>query len=262
MNYTLSDKETAINLGLAGKRALVTGASDEITQAIVSALLQQGAAVVTAYEHEGKARDALTVELEQLPDGSFALQTNLSDEQAVARMAECVRQKFGQIDIVVNNASIISHAPIQELTLSTWRETLDANLTGIYLVTRAVLDMLTPGSSVINISACLAAVGMRGKAHFTAAKAGVIGFTRSVCKELGARGIRVNVIAPGVIGTGEMGELSPEQRGRYAYLAALGRLGRPEEVAAAVLFLASDLSSFITGATIPIDGGVGGIAAF
>src|SRR5579875_929881 len=104
--------------------------------------------------------------------------------------------------------------------------------------------------------------GYAREAHFTAAKAGVIGFTRSVCKELGTRGIRVNVVAPGVIGTGEMGELSPEQRGRYAYLAALGRLGRPEEVAAAVLFLASDLSSFITGATIPIDGGVGGIAAF
>jgi len=122
--------------------------------------------------------------------------------------------------------------------------------------------MVRPGGSIINVAACLAAVGMRGKAHYTAAKAGVIGLTRSLCKELGAKGIRVNVVAPGVIGSGEMGDLSPEQRGRYAYLAALGRLGRSEEVATAVLFLASDLSSFITGATIPIDGGVGGIAAF
>ena len=115
---------------------------------------------------------------------------------------------------------------------------------------------------MIAVSACLAAVGMRGKAHFTAAKAGIIGFTRSIAKELGAQGIRVNVVAPGVIGTGELAGLSPEQRGRYTYLAALGRMGRPEEVASTVLFLASDLASFVTGATIPVDGGVGGIAAF
>lgn len=251
-----------MNLNLAGKRALVTGGGDEITQAIVIALLQQGVTVAATYDHESEAVASLITELEQSKNGSFAVQADVSDAQAVTDLVAHVRQQFGQIDIVVNNASIISHATIQELTLPTWQQTLDTNLTSVYLVTQAVLDTITPGGSIINVSACLAAVGMRGKAHYTAAKAGVIGLTRSVCKELGAKGIRVNVVAPGVIGTGEMGDLSPEQRGRYAYLAALGRLGRPEEVATAVLFLASDLSSFITGATIPIDGGVGGIAAF
>ncbi len=251
-----------MDLDFSGKRALVIGGDDEISQAILVALLQHGVAVAAIYPYESETAAGFIKEWDQSGNRSFAVQANVSDAQSVSDMVAHVRQQFGQIDIVVNNASIISHASIQALTLQTWRQTLDTNLTSVYLVTQAVLDMMASGGSIINVSACLAAVGMRGKAHYTAAKAGVIGFTRSICKELGAKGIRVNVIAPGVIGTGEMGELSPEQRGRYAYLAALGRLGRPEEVAGVVLFLASDLSSFMTGATIPIDGGVGGIAAF
>ncbi len=251
-----------MDLDLSGKHALVIGGDDEISRAILVALLQHGAATAVIYPREGEDATNFIEEWDRSGNRSFAVQANVSDAQSVSDMVARVRQQFGQIDIVVNNASIISHATIQELTLPLWRQTLDTNLTSVYLVTQAVLDMMAPGGSIINVSACLAAVGMRGKAHYTAAKAGVIGFTRSICKELGARGIRVNVVAPGVIGTGEIGDLSPEQRGRYAYLAALGRLGRPEEVAAVVLFLASDLSSFMTGATIPIDGGVGGIAAF
>jgi 3-oxoacyl-[acyl-carrier protein] reductase len=253
-------KGKSMDLHLARKKALVIGGGDELDQAIVSAFLQQG--VTVAYAYEGEASTDLLQALEQTEDRSFALPTCASDVPSVAELVERVHQTFGEVNIVVNNASTISHAPLQELTLSTWQQTLDTNLTSVYVVTQAVLPILASGASLINVSACLAAVGMRGKAHFTSAKAGVIGFTRSVCKELGAQGIRVNVVAPGVIGTGEMGNLSPEQRGRYAYLAALGRLGRPEEVASAVLFLASDLSSFVTGATIPVDGGVGGIAAF
>lgn len=251
-----------MNLDLAGKRALVIGSSDEITSSIVSALLQQGVVVAATYESEGEIAANLIAELEQSQNGSFALQVDISDPQQISALAERVRLHFGEIDLVVNNASIISHANLQDLTLATWQRTLDTNLTSVYLVTQAILDSIAHGGSIINVAACLAAVGMRGKAHYTAAKAGVIGLTRSICKEVGAKGIRVNVIAPGVISTGEMGDLSPEQRGRYAYLSALGRLGRSEEVANAVLFLASDLASFITGATLPIDGGVGGIAAF
>lgn len=251
-----------MNLDLTGKRALVIGNGDEITLAIVSALLGQRVAVAATYEREDEAAASLFAVLEQSGNGSFALQVNVSDPQQVADLAEDVRQHYGQIDILINNASIISHSSIQDLPLATWRQTLDTNLTSVYLVTQAMLDIISHGGSIINVAACLAAVGMRGKAHYTAAKAGVIGLTRSLCKEVGNRSIRVNVVAPGVIGTGEMGDLSPEQRGRYAYLSALGRLGRPEEVANAVLFLASNLASFITGATLPIDGGVGGIAAF
>lgn len=251
-----------MNLGLAGKHALVVGSNDDVTHAIVSALLQQGVAVATTYQQEDERSTELLAELETSGNGSFAVQATISDPQAAERLVELVRDRFERIEILVNSSESISHAPIQELTLATWQQALDSNLTSAYLLIHAALGLLQPGASIVNVSACLAAVGMRGKAHFTAAKAGVIGFTRSICKELGAQGIRVNVVAPGVIGSGEMALLSPEQRARYAYLAALGRMGQPQEVASAVLFLASDLSSFITGATLPVDGGVGGIAAF
>ncbi|BCL84215.1 short-chain dehydrogenase [Ktedonobacteria bacterium brp13] len=251
-----------MKLELAEKQALVIGSGDEISEAIVFALLEQGVVVAATYEYQNEFTTSLTTRLEQANNGSFAVQVKASDEQAVADLAARIQQEFGHLDIVVNNAAIISHATIQELTLATWQQTLNTNLTSVYLVTQAVLGLMQQGGSIINVSACLAAVGMRGKSHYTAAKAGVIGLSRSLCKELGTKGIRVNVVAPGVIQTRDMGDLSPEQRGRYAYLAALGRLGKPEEVATAILFLASDLSSFVTGATLPIDGGVGGIAAF
>ncbi len=251
-----------MNLDLAGKHAIVTGSTDGVGRAMVRALMQQGVLVAAIYEQESAASASLQAELEQYGNGSFALPADVSDAQSVATMLERVREQFGQVDILVNNASIINHAPFQELALPAWQRVLDINLTGVYLVSQAVLALMTNGGSIINVSACLAAVGMRGKAHYTAAKAGVIGLTRSLCKEVGYQGVRVNVIAPGVIETEEIGDLSPEQRKRYAYLAAIGRLGQPDEVAAVVLFLASNLSSFITGATIAIDGGVGGIGAF
>ena len=251
-----------MHLDLSGKRALVVGGSDDVTRAIISALLEQGVVVATIYQQEDECAASLIEELETSGNGSFAVQATIRDAQAAAQLLADVHERFEHLDILINSSESISHAPIEELTPATWQQALDSNLTSVYLVTQAALSLLQRGATIINVSACLAAVGMRGKAHFTAAKAGVIGFTRSICKELGAKDIRVNVVAPGVIGTGEMALLSPEQRGRYAYLAALGRLGRPEEVAKAVLFLASDLSSFVTGATLPVDGGVGGIAAF
>ena len=250
-----------MNLDLAGKRALVTGGSRGIGRAIVMALLQQGVAVAATYRHESAAAASLMATLEASQHGSFVVQADVSDAQSVAKLAAQVRQRFGQLDILVNNASIISQASLDELALPDWQQTLDTNLTSVYLVTQAVMDMLVEGGSIINISSNLATVGMRGKAHYTASKAGVIGFSRSICKELGSKGIRVNVVAPGVIQTEQIGDLTPEQRARYAYLSALGRLGQPEEVATVVLFLASSLSSFMTGTTLAIDGGVGGIAA-
>lgn len=251
-----------MDLGLAGKRALVVGGNDDITRAIVSALLGQGVTVAATYQQEDECSAGLVAELAMSGNGSFAVQARTSDAQEVAAVMALIHERFEFLDILVNSRESLSHAPIQELALATWQQALDSNLTSVYLITQAALDFLRTGASIINVSACLAAVGMRGKAHFTAAKAGVIGFSRSVCKELGPKNIRVNVVAPGVIGSGDMAHLSAEQRGRYAYLAALGRLGQPEEVANVVLFLASDLSSFMTGATIPVDGGVGGIAAF
>lgn len=250
-----------MDLDLTGKRALVTGGTRGIGRAIVKALIDRGAAVAATYYHEGETASELIAELEQSQNGSFAMRADVSDPQSVAELAQQVSQKWGHVDILVNNASIIGQAQLQEMPLPVWQQIMDTNLTSVYLVTQAVLAMMGNGSSIINISSNLATVGMRGKTHYSASKAGVIGLSRSLCKEVGKQGIRVNVVSPGIIETEQIGDLTPEQRTRYAYLSALGRLGQPEEVASAVVFLASDLASFITGSTLAIDGGVGGIAA-
>ncbi|HET8844122.1 MAG TPA: SDR family NAD(P)-dependent oxidoreductase, partial [Ktedonobacteraceae bacterium] len=169
-----------MDLDLSGKRALVIGGNDDITQAIVTALLAQDVSVAVTYQKEDEYASSLFSLLEEKQNGSFAVQANIADAQAVTGLMETVRQRFEQIEILINNAERISHAPLKELTLSTWQQTLDANLTSVYLVTQAALDLMRHGGSIINVSACLAAVGMRGKAHFTASKAGVIGFTRSI----------------------------------------------------------------------------------
>jgi 3-oxoacyl-[acyl-carrier protein] reductase len=126
----------------------------------------------------------------------------------------------------------------------------------MYLVTRACAAAMGPGASVLNVTSAVAMVGLAGRTHYTASKAGVIGFTRSLAKELGPRGIRANAIAPGVIDTDQASGLTPEQRVRYAQLAALGRLGHPEDVADAALFLASDAARFVSGVTLNVDGGI------
>src|SRR5262249_16473560 len=148
----LTEGNTIMNLNLAGKRALVTGGSRGIGRAIVTALTQQGVAVAATYRHESETAASLTAALKESQNSSFAVQADVSDAQAVANLAEQVRQRFGRLDILVNNASIISQASLDELALLAWQQTLDTNLTGVYLVTQAVMDMFVEGSSVINIS--------------------------------------------------------------------------------------------------------------
>jgi 3-oxoacyl-[acyl-carrier protein] reductase len=145
---------------------------------------------------------------------------------------------------------------IGELDLGEWHRVIDTNLTSAYLVVQAALPAMGSGGSIINISSGVALRGMPGRTHYISSKAGMIGLTRALCKELGPQGIRVNAIAPGIIETDQTAGLNEAGRQRYASLAALNRLGAPEEVARAVFFLASDLSSFVSGQTINVDGGI------
>jgi len=172
--------------------------------------------------------------------------------QVDSLLAECGR-RYGALDVVVNNAGVISHEPFERLAVAEWHRVLDTSLTAAYLVVQKALPWLRSGASVVNVgpgshrgnSAC-------GPLHRR--EAGLIGLTRSRRKELGPRGIRVNLVAPGVIDTGA--ELSAEARARYEGMTALRRLGDPADVAAVVCFLASDLAGYLTGATIQVDGGV------
>jgi len=245
-----------MDLNLAGKRALVTGGSRGIGRGVALALAQQGVLVAACYQQESEAVSSLAKELEGYHPRNFVVQVDVSDQTSVVQMVENVRQRLGGLDILVNNAGVISHIPLAKMELEQWEQVLATNLTSLYLVTRAALNLLVDGSSIVNIGSAVASVGIPMRTHYTASKAGVVGFSRSLCKEVGARSIRVNVVAPGVIDTHQAAGLSPEQRARYASMAALGRLGRAEDIGDVVLFLASDLSRFVSGTTINVDGGI------
>lgn len=244
-----------MDLDLKGKNALITGGSRGIGRAITLALARQGVNVVACYRKGSEAVEALAREAREL--GNLHLvQADVSREEDVKRLMQECRERLGRLDIVVNNAGAISHVPLSDLHLDEWSRMLNTNLTSIYLVVREALPLLSEGGSVINVGSGVAMRGMTGCVHYTASKAGVVGLTRSLCKELGPRGIRANTLVPGIIETDMVSRLTPEARKRYAALSASGRLGQPDDIAGGVLFLASDLSRFVSGATLEVDGGI------
>jgi NAD(P)-dependent dehydrogenase (short-subunit alcohol dehydrogenase family) len=224
-------------------------------RAITLALARQGVHVVTCYRTQSAAVESLAREAGEIGKVDL-VQADVSREEDVGRLLEACRERLGRLDIVVNNAGAVSHVPLSDLSLEEWRRVLDTNLTSIYLVLRQALPLLTDGGSIINVGSKVAMRGMAAAAHYTASKAGIVGLTRSLCKELGPRGIRVNALAPGIIETDMVSRLTPAQRGKYEALSASGRLGQPEDIAGAVLFLASDLSRFVSGVTLDVDGGI------
>ena len=245
-----------MSIRLEGKNALVTGGSRGVGRGIVLALAQAGANVLTCYRQDAEAAQSLARELKETPGQHHVMQADVTQPDEVTELIGECRDRLGSLHVVVNNAGTISHVPFAELTLAEWHRVIDTNLTAAAQVIQQALPLLADGSSVIGIGSRVATVGIPLRAHYTAAKAGLIGLSRSLAKELGPRGIRVNVIAPGVIDTEEAKQLPAERREHYTRLAALGRLGRPDEVGAAVLFLASDESSYITGETLHVDGGI------
>jgi NAD(P)-dependent dehydrogenase (short-subunit alcohol dehydrogenase family) len=247
---------TGDSLGLAGRRVLVTGGTRGIGHAIVSRLTAAGSRVIATHLRATDASRALAAELQARADGSALLEADVTTPADAQSVADEVRRRFGGLDVLVNNAGVVSHATLEDLTLAEWHRVLDTNLTGMFLLTQAVSPLLTSGGSIINLASGAAMAGVPARTHYTASKAGVIGFTRSLAKELGPRGIRVNAVSPGIIDTDQAAHLTPEQRERYARFAALGRLGQADDVARVVVFLASDLAGFVSGTTIAVDGGI------
>jgi NAD(P)-dependent dehydrogenase (short-subunit alcohol dehydrogenase family) len=245
-----------MDVELSEKHAVVTGGSRGIGRACVLALARQGAAVAAVYHHESDAVTSLAEELEAIGNGSFVVQADVGSAEDVDRLTDEARERFGQIEVLVNNAGVVSHKLLEDLDLDEWRRVVDTNLTALFLVTKRVVEAMPAGGSIVNIGSGVALRGMPGRVHYAASKAGAVGVTRALCKELGPRGIRTNLIAPGIIETDQTTGLTEEGRARYEKLAALNRLGRAEEIADVVLFLASDLSSFVSGQTIYVDGGI------
>lgn len=243
---------------LEGKNALVTGSSRGIGRAIALELGRLGANVAVNYAgNEAKAQEVVD-ELEKMGVKAIKIQADVTDEEAVKKMVKEVIQTFGSLEILVNNAGITRDNLLMRMKEEEFDEVIDTNLKGAFLCTKAVVRqmMRQKYGRIINIASIVGISGNPGQANYVAAKAGLIGLTKSNAKELASRNILVNAVAPGFITTDMTDELTDEQKEAIFRLIPLERFGEPEDVANVVGFLASDKAKYITGQTIHVDGGM------
>ena len=241
---------------LDGQTALVTGASRGIGRAVALALAAEGAEVVVNYASSPEAADAVVAEIQAKGGSAYALKADVSDEASVDDLIKTVLKRSERIDVLVNNAGITRDGLLMRMKTEDWQAVINLNLTGVFLCTRAVSrPMLKQRSGrIINITSVVGLMGNAGQANYAAAKAGVVGLTRSSAKEMASRGITVNAVAPGLIATDMTKDLEAD-----AILSAipLGRFGSPDQVAGAVRFLAADpAAAYITGQVLQVDGGM------
>jgi 3-oxoacyl-[acyl-carrier protein] reductase len=243
---------------LTGKVALVTGASRGIGAAVALKLASRGAAVAVNYAGSAAAAEAIAEQIVSAGGSAIALQADVGDSGAATGLVEIAIAELGGLDIVVNNAGITRDGLLVRMSDADWSAVIDTNLTGVFNVTRAASKhmMKKRSGAIINITSVVGLMGNAGQVNYSAAKAGVIGLTKSVARELASRGVRVNAIAPGFIETDMTAELSDGVREATVAQIALGRLGSTDDIANAVAFLASDDASYITGATLAVDGGM------
>jgi 3-oxoacyl-[acyl-carrier protein] reductase len=244
-----------IPINLAGKTAVVTGASQGLGEAIARTLHRAGANVVVNYVSWGpNEANALRIASELGP-GAKAVQADVRQPLQVAGMFDDALASFGEVHILVNNAGIIRDRTIRKMTTEEWQEVVDTNLTGVFNCCKVAADQLQDRGRIVNLSSISGVIGFFGQANYAAAKAGVIALTKVLSKELARRQITVNAVAPGVVLT-EMGRTIPEDvRAQMLANVPLGRFGEADEIAAAVLFLCSDLASYVTGQTLHVNGG-------
>lgn len=242
---------------LADKTVLITGANRGIGKAIALRLARDGAQVAIG------ARNVTTAVavLDEIADSggqAIAVPMDVTDSASCEAAVASVLAQWHKIDVLVNNAGITRDALLLRMNEEQWDAVIDTNLKGVYRCSRAVLRPMLKARSgcIINISSVVGITGNAGQANYAAAKAGIIGFTKSLALELAARNIRVNAIAPGYMETEMTQELAPEQRSQLLSRIPLGKTGRPEDVAAATAFLVSDDAAYITGQTLVIDGGI------
>ncbi len=241
---------------LDGQVAVVTGASRGIGKAIALALASEGAKLVINYARSSEAADAVVKEIEAMGGEAIALQADVSQEDQVDALVKGTKEKFDRIDILVNNAGITKDGLLLRMKPDAWNAVIDLNLTGVYLCTRAISKLMLKQRSgrIVNISSIVGEMGNPGQANYAAAKAGVIGFTKAVAKEVASRGITVNAVAPGFIETDMTHGLDSEELLKFI---PLSRLGQADEVAGAVRFLAADpAAAYITGQVLNVDGGM------
>jgi 3-oxoacyl-[acyl-carrier protein] reductase len=241
---------------LEGKTAIVTGASRGIGRATALALAAEGAKVAVNYASSRGAADEVVAEIVALGSEAIAVPGDVSKADQVEQLVTTVMEKWGQIDVLVNNAGITRDTLLLRMKLEEWQAVIDLNLTGVFLCTKAVSKIMLKQRSgrIINITSVAGQMGNPGQANYSAAKAGVIGFTRTVAKELAPRGITVNAVAPGFIATDMTADLKSDEILKFI---PLGRYGQPEEIAGMIRFLAADAAAaYVTGQVMNVDGGM------
>jgi len=243
---------------LDGKIAIVTGASRGIGKAIAENFIAQGATVAFTYLSSDEKAKALEVELTAKGGVAKGFKSNAADFNSAQELADAVVAAFGTIDILVNNAGITKDNLLMRMSEEQWDDVINTNLKSAFNLTKAVLKPMLKArkGSIINMSSVVGVSGNAGQANYAASKAGMIGFTKSVAQELGSRNIRCNAIAPGFIETEMTASLDPAVVQGWRDSIPLKRGGRPEDVANTTLYLASDLSAYVTGQTINVCGGM------
>ncbi|MFJ7667803.1 3-oxoacyl-[acyl-carrier-protein] reductase [Lysinibacillus sp. NPDC097195] len=243
---------------LEGKVAVVTGASRGIGRAIALKLAEEGAKVIVNYSGSQAKAEEVVAAIQANGGEALAVQASVSKTEEVSALMDAAVKTFGSLDILVNNAGITRDNLLMRMKEDEWDDVLDTNLKGVFLCTKAVTRQMMKqrAGRIINISSIVGVAGNAGQANYVAAKAGVIGLTKTTAKELASRNILVNAIAPGFIET-EMTEQLPEdiKQGMLTQI-PLAKLGQPEDIAKAVAFLASDDANYMTGQTLHIDGGM------
>ncbi|MEK5324696.1 3-oxoacyl-[acyl-carrier-protein] reductase [Aeribacillus sp. FSL M8-0254] len=243
---------------LSEKTALVTGGSRGIGRAIAIDLAKNGADVAVNYSGNEEKANEVVEEIESLGRKAFAIRANVANADEVNSMVNEVIERFGRLDILVNNAGITKDNLLMRMKESEWDDVININLKGVFNCTKAVTRQMMKQRSgrIINIASIVGIAGNAGQANYVAAKAGIIGLTKTTAKELAGRNITVNAVAPGFISTDMTDQLPEQIRNEMLKQIPLGRFGEPNDIANMVTFIASDKSSYMTGQTLCLDGGM------
>lgn len=249
-----------VHYDFTGKVVLVTGGSRGMGAAFLEQFAAAGATCIVNYVadadgHNRRDADATAERLRRHGKPVHVFDADVSDYDAVAALMQRIAETTGGLDVLVNNAGILRDRTVKKMTPNEWHSVLQTNLDGVFFCSKLGAEILRDGGRIVNIASIAALAGFHGQANYAAAKAGVIALTKVMAKELARRRITVNAVAPGVIATPMLTGLKPEVLAEYEKLIPLGRVGKPEEVAHAVLFFACEESSYITGQTLPITGG-------
>jgi 3-oxoacyl-(acyl-carrier-protein) reductase len=242
---------------LSDKVALVTGGSRGIGKSIALALAEGGADILLNYSRSDKQADEVKREIEAMGRKCVTVRADVSKYEQAQNLGKAVTNHFGKLDILINNAGVNRDRTLRRMTVEQWNEVIQTNLSSLFNCTKAVLEIMIAqnGGVIVSVSSVIGEMGNIGQANYAATKAGIMGFTKTMARELAPNNIRVNAIAPGFIETDMLGTVPEDIRNQILTQIPLGRFGSPEEIALAVLYLCSPAASWITGITLRMNGG-------